>query len=171
MAKYIKKKMNVGLFVLLLIMAFVPGIIYAIYCAIPLKVPTTKPKNNGSMLRLIGSGLALAFPIIGVIYFGEVGGLFAALSYMSIGFAALMLLLSICTIKTKGVGPLMVNTFAALFYFAVAILYAMYTGIIFYLWLEIPMIAGAVVTLIGISIGKKYVYYEKYAEEEIPAEK
>ncbi len=63
--KYVHKKLNVPLFIVLLICAFVPGVVYGIYCAIPSKVPTEQPKSSGWKLSLIFLALHV---IIGIIY-------------------------------------------------------------------------------------------------------
>lgn len=168
MAKYVKKKLNVALLIVLLFSAFVPGIIYLIYCAIPTKIPTEKPKNNGALLRVIGSGIALLFYVISIIYFGLEDGLAAAFIYIGTGASALMLLLSVFNLKTNSVGLLMTSIFITLLYLAVSVLFAMLVGLVFYLWIEIPMLVGGIIVLVGISYGNKYINYHRYCKEEIP---
>ncbi len=63
--KLVHRKLNVPLFIGLLICAFLPGIIYGIYCAIPSRVPAKKPKSSGWKLMLICLGIHV---LIGLVY-------------------------------------------------------------------------------------------------------
>ncbi len=169
MAKFVKKKINVGLLIVFLMCAFVPGIIYLIYCAIPAKIPTEKPKYNGGLLRIIGSGVALLFYVICILYFNA-EELAAAFIYIGTGSAALMLLMSVLNIKTNSIGLLMTSIFITLLYIAISVLFSIFIGVVFYLWIEIPILAAGIAVLVGISFGTKYINYNKYCNEEIPAE-
>ena len=170
MAKFIKKKMNVGLFIVLLMCAAVPGIFYLIYCLIPTRVPTKEPKNSGALVRLIGSGISLLFCVIAFVAFDLVE---LGLAFMSIntGLSAVMLLMSVCNMKTNRIGALMGTIFMAILYIAITVLFAMLTSIIFYLWLTLPMLGGAIAALVGVAMGTKYFNYHKYVEAVEPVEK
>ena len=169
MAKLVKKKMNVGLFILLLCMAFIPGIIYAIYCAFPIKVPNAKPKNNGWLFRLIGAGLALVTPLICIFGLGINEDLGGAMCYFMLGLSAVMVLLSVCSINPKGVGAMTINSIITVLYLAIYLFFCFFGG--FTTWLFAPLsLGGVVLTFMGISNGKKWVYYEKYADKEVPAD-
>ena len=53
-----KKKLNVPLFIFLLIFAIVPGIIYFIWSRFPTKICTDPEKGNGSKMRVISAAVA-----------------------------------------------------------------------------------------------------------------
>ncbi len=61
MANYVtyKKKFSTPLFIVLLIFAFVPGIIYFIWAKTPTKICTDPEKGHGWLGRVIGAGIAL----------------------------------------------------------------------------------------------------------------
>ena len=170
MAKFIKKKMNVGLFLVLLLCAAVPGIIYLIYCLIPTRVPSKEPKNSGALVRLIGTGIAFLICVIALIAVDWVE-LGAAFVYLNTGLSVLMLLMSVCNMKTNRIGALMGTIFIAIIYIAVTVLLAMLTGIIYHLWLTLPMLGGAIAALVGVAMGTKYFNYHKYVEAVEPVEK
>ncbi len=87
--KLVHRKLNVPLFIVLLICAFVPGIIYALYCAIPSKVPSEKPKSSGWVLSLIFLSLHV---LIGIVYVSIAPWLIAILLLV---FAALIFLMGL----------------------------------------------------------------------------
>ena len=166
MAKFVKKKVNVLVLILLLMSAALPGILYLIYCAIPHKIPQKAPKNNGVALRLIGSLLTLAFYIFCVCHFGMEEGLLAAIIGAGIGFSGLTFLFVLFTLKAKGTGGL---TFAAIFNFfalLITLFFDVFAGIFPYLWIAIPLVLVIILTFVGISNGKKQVLYDKYADKE-----
>ena len=168
MAKFVKKKVNGLLLVLLFVCAFLPGLLYLIYCSIPNKIPNKAPKNNGVMLRLIGSLLTLAFYIVAAIYFGMEEGLLAAIIGAGIGFSALTFLLVLFSLKAKSTGAM---TCASLLNFLTLLITGFFIffiayGIIYYFWLELPIIVGIILTFVGVSNGKKQVLYDKYADKE-----
>lgn len=169
MAKFVKKKMNVGLFLVLLLCAAVPGIIYLIYCLIPTRVPTKEPKNSGSLVRLVGTGLAFLMCVISLIAVDWVE-LGAAFVYLNTGLSALMLLMSVCNMQTKSIAAMTGTIFLSIVYIAVTVLLAMLTGIISSIWLTIPMFGGAIAGLVGVVMGTQYFTYHKYVEKEQPVE-
>ena len=166
MAKFVKKKVNGLLLVLLFVCAFLPGLLYLIYCSIPNKIPNKAPKNNGVMLRLIGSLISLAVYVACVIYFGMEEGLLAAILGAGIGLSGLTFLLVLFSLKAKSTGAM---TCAAIFNFftlLITLFFDFFAGIISYLWLVLPIIVGIILTFVGISNGKKQVLYDKYADKE-----
>ena len=54
-----KRKLNVPLFIVLLIFAFVPGILYFIWTKFPAKVSADPKKGYGWLGRVIGAGVAV----------------------------------------------------------------------------------------------------------------
>ena len=166
MAKFIKKKINVLLLVLLLFFAAVPGILYLIYCSVPTKIPEKAPKSNGALLRLIGSGLTLLFYIVSFIYFGVEEGLLVAILGMGTGFAGLVLALNLISLKAKGTGIFTIIGVLNIFTLLVTVLYCIFLSIVFYLWIELPMLIGIIITFVGLSNGKKQALYDKYFAKE-----
>ncbi len=166
MAKFIKKKVNGLLLVLLFVCAFLPGLLYLIYCSIPTKIPNKAPKNNGVMLRLIGSLLTLAFYIAAAIYFGMEEGLLAAILGVGIGFSALTFLLVLFSLKAKSTGAITLAAVLSVFTLFITLFFDFFAGVISSLWLVIPMIVGIILAFVGISNGKKQVLYNKYADKE-----
>lgn len=166
MAKFIKKKVNGLLLVLLFVCAFLPGLLYLIYCSIPTKIPNKAPKNNGVMLRLIGSLLTLAFYVGAAIYYGMEEGLFAAILGVGIGFSAFTFLLVLFSLKAKSTGAMTLAAVLSVFTLFITLFLDFFAGIISALWLVIPMIVGIILAFVGISNGKKQVLYYKYADKE-----
>ena len=166
MAKFVKKKVNGLLLVLLFVCAFLPGLLYLIYCSIPTKIPNKAPKNNGVMLRLIGSLLTVAIYIGAAIYFGMEEGLLAAILGVGIGFSALTFLLVLFSLKAKSTGAITLAAVLSVFTLFITLFFDFFAGVISALWLVIPMIVGIILTFVGISNGKKQVLYDKYADKE-----
>ena len=167
MAKFIKKKINVVLLILLLMSAFVPGILYLIWAAIPTKVPEKAPKNNGKLTRLIGSGLTLLAYIFAMIYFGMEEGLLAAILGVGAGFSALVFIPTLFSLKAKGTGIFTFIGILNIFPILITIFFCIFASFIFYLWLEIPMLVGSILTFVGVSNGKKQVLFDKYGDKEV----
>lgn len=156
----VKKKMNVPLLVFLLIFGFVPGIIYLIYCKIPVKVSLVPPKSNGWKLRVIPTAIAFA----------------ASLWLMTLGdiiiwiwlviSTGLMLVSSLFGIKNKSRFFIILGLFAAIMTLALAfILYGIYS---------LASVAAAIISLFGIAKAFKhhdyYVLAKDYIEKEVEAE-
>ena len=161
MADYVivKKKMNVPLLVFLLVFGFIPGIIYLIYCKIPVKVSLEKPKSNGWKLRVIPSAIAFAVSLW-LLTLGEI------LIFIWIVIAtALMLISSLFGIKNKSRLFIILGLFAAIMTIALYVFYGFYS---------LPCVVCAIISFFGIAKAFKhhdyYVLAKDYIEKEVEAE-
>ena len=155
MAKWVKKKFNVGLFIVLLLCAFVPGIIYGIYCAIPTRVSEGKPKSSGWVLTLIGVGINLAvwlYWVIWVIVTEEEIGTF----YIALGFAVPLFLLVLVNKDGKRGVFMVLQILVGL---AAFILNAI---LLYYAWIGL---IGLIVSLVGLVKMHKYHKYLMYGDK------
>lgn len=151
--RYEKKKINVPLLIVLLVCAFVPGIIYLIWAMIPRKVVLnqTEPKTTGWLVRLLGSAISTANWIYMTVYIlveedGESIGLF----YLGVFFGLLALVPSILS-KKPGKQYLIVITLLA------SICMLVYDLI--FLGYGYVSLIGVIVTFVGCGLGSKYNKY------------
>lgn len=160
MAKWVKKKFNVGLFIVLLLCAFLPGIIYGIYCAIPTRVSEGKPKSSGWVLTLIGVGINLAvwlyWVIWGIVTEEEIGTF-----YIAIGFAVPLFL---CVLFNKNGKHGFLMVLQLLIGLAAFILNAI---LFYYAWAGL---IGLIVSFVGLVKMHKYHKYLMYGDKVVKEE-
>ena len=151
MADYVivKKKLNVPLLIVLLLCAFVPGIIYLIWLAIPKKLSLVAPKSNGWLIRLIGASLALACYVFWMILVGDE----AWMTFIWHLMAGVLALIPVILGKnTKSRLLLVVGLFFTIATFILCIV----LGRLYY---GLPAFIGCIISFIGYSKAFKYHDY------------
>lgn len=149
MTKYVKKKFNVKVFILLLFCAFVPGIIYAIYKSIPVKITDEEPKRNGFLLRVIGSGVFILGWVILCITISIIDDEVPLTFIIFACLGVIMLILALLS-KTYKKIYLYLNLILNICGFILCCIY-IYYGFI--------AIFGTILNIIGFAYGNKYAAY------------
>jgi len=161
MAKWVKKKFNVGLFIVLLLCAFVPGIIYGIYCAIPARISENKPKRSGWIGALVGSAINVLVWVYWIIYvINSEGDEVPQIFYFNIAFAATLLVLVL--LNKKGRSTFL--TFVSMLVVLVNIILDVIN--LYYGWIGLIAIIVALVCLFKMHKYHKYQTYGTKVEEE-----
>lgn len=152
MADYVivKKKLNVPLLIVLLLCAFVPGIIYLIWVAIPKKVSLAAPKSNGWVLRIIGASLALACYVFWMILVGDEVWMTFIWHLMA---AAIAFIPAVLGKKSKSRAGLVIGLIFTIVTFILCIV----LGGLYYGW---PAFIGCILSFIGYS--KAFKYHDYY---------
>ncbi len=163
MAQYIKKKFNVGLFLVLVCLAVVPGVIYGIYCATPVRVDK-KPKLRGWKFTLICSGINLAIWIYNVVRGGINDAELPVYFIIGLICTALLFVATLFNKEVKKQSLLIFSYVLALFALLVGFLYFIYAGF----W-AIPALVAPIVCFVGLCIMQKYHTYFKYVGKEASA--
>lgn len=148
-----KKKLNVPVFIFLLIFAIVPGIIYFIWSRFPTKICTDPEKGNGSKMRVISAAVAFGAWFIATLLFifGE-GGWSIILSFASqLAFSLASLVMAILAKKNNNKLLLILNIVFAVATMGVSL------WMLWYNWF-ISVIAS-IVTIVGCVKGIRHYNY------------
>ena len=160
--QYIKKKLNVPLFIVLLCCAVLPGIIYLVWTLIPRKVLLDAPKSNGWILRLVGTAIVvlnwLAWKLL------LEADDFPMIFYLGLAFGVAALVPAIFSKKSVNGAVNLLTGFFSLCALGFAI------SMVYYGW---PSLIGSIVALVGCSNGMKYARYlasQEQAATQAPEE-
>lgn len=162
MAKWVKKKFNVGLFIVLLLCAFIPGIIYGIYCAIPARISEEKPKKSGWIGALVGSGVNVLLWVYWIvnIAINEGSNDVPEMFILTLAFAALLFIFVLLDKKGKSV----FLTFSSIFFAVIGLILNLVY--LFYAWVGIIALIVTIVCLFKMQKYHKYEAYGAKVEEE-----
>lgn len=163
MAKWVKKKFNVKLFIILLLCAFLPGVIYGIYCAIPTRVYDQEPKHKGWLLALIGCLVNLVVWVYWFAYIMIDEGEFAFIFLLPLGLGLIALLAILCNKNAKSGALLLLAFFFILFSAAFNAAYFIYGFI---------ALVGTIAAFIGQRMMNRYhkYHYLLNKDEEVVVE-
>lgn len=162
MATYVtkQKKLNVPLFIVLLIFAFVPGILYFIWTKFPSKVCTDPEKGNGAMMRIVSAAVAFGAWFIATLLFifgeGGWGIIFSLASQLAFSLASLVV--AVLAKKSNNKLLLFLNILFALATIGVSL------WMFWYNWF-ISVIAS-IVTIVGCVKGMNHYNYHVLGKKE-----
>ena len=147
-----KKKLNVPLFIFLLIFAIVPGIIYFIWSRFPTKICTDPEKGNGSKMRVISAAVAFGAWLIVTLWlsfmnFGEM--IFLSFIWQLL-FSLVSFLLALLNKKNNKLMLILNIVFAAL-------TAVFSTWMFFYNWFV--SVIAPIVTIVGCVKGIRHYNY------------
>lgn len=148
----IKKKLNVPLFIVLLIFAFVPGIVYFIWSRIPMKICTDPEKGHGGMLRFVSAAIAFGAWLIAAVVIAAMNTWGVILSFMwQLIFSLGSFLFALLTKKNTNKLFFILNILFALATIVVSIMFFAYN------WFISPI--ASIVTIVGCVKGFHHYNY------------
>ena len=144
-----KKKFNVPVFIVLLIFAFVPGIIYFIWSRFPTKICTDPEKGFGGKMRIISAAVAFAPWLLVICIFPAAWMSFV----MQVLFSLASLVMAILARKNNNKLLLILNIVFAVLTIGVSI------WMFYYNWFVSPI--ASIVTIVGCVKGIHHYNYHK----------
>ena len=158
-----KKKFNVGLFILLLLLGLLPGIIYLIVYLIPKVDENEEPKSNGWVVSLVGSIIGLASWIYSIVSTGLDEGFedLPIVFYFALMISVVLLVIVVLNKKVASKPLIVLTILVAIVALAFNVFFTSIYGII----AEV----GLIVTLVGAGKSKRYFKYHNRQNSQ-PAE-